>query len=227
MAPEIKGQKEVIDLKSKLSAAVEDLPKTYTILREGTGADSVEILFYNSKKELFYDKVKGTEMPVKFLTDKSILGHAFLTKKAHLSNVNTDTLYNVAIDNPFKTNIHTQAVIPVISNNNIEGILRFAKFDVGFDEDFIERIKQLKSSFRDIFLNELYAKYLLEILQNAIRNDEFISQLRIKDIEEDFLLYLSGGDARIMLSIFESAVLQEIDKKEIKDMEVIELTTRG
>jgi len=78
-----------------------------------------------------------------------------------------------------------------------------------------EVIPALRSRARVYVLNELSAKALLEILHNAIRNDEFISQLRIKDIEEDFLLYLSGGDARIMLSIFESAVLQEIDKEEI------------
>jgi len=78
-----------------------------------------------------------------------------------------------------------------------------------------EVIPALRSRARVYVLNELSAKDLQGILHNAIKNDELISQLKIKILEEDFLLYLSGGDARIMLSIFESAVLQEIDKDEI------------
>ncbi len=78
-----------------------------------------------------------------------------------------------------------------------------------------EVIPALRSRARVYVLNELSAKDLLNILHNAIKNDDFISQLKIKELDEDFLLYLSGGDARIMLSIFESAVLQEIEKEEI------------
>ncbi|NNG26729.1 MAG: replication-associated recombination protein A [Ignavibacteriaceae bacterium] len=78
-----------------------------------------------------------------------------------------------------------------------------------------EVIPALRSRARVYVLNELSAKDLLDILNNAIKNDVFVTQFKIKELDEDFLLYLSGGDARIMLSIFESAVIQEIEKEEI------------
>src|SRR5690606_23399945 len=52
---------------------------------------------------------------------------------------------------------------------------------------------------------------LEEILQNAIKKDEFLSSLNIGEIDIDFLIYLSGGDARSLLSIFEAAVIQEMN----------------
>jgi putative ATPase len=64
-------------------------------------------------------------------------------------------------------------------------------------------------------LNELSKDDLNKILINAISKDEFISGLNIELVDEDYLLYLSGGDARIMLSIFESAIVQEINKEKI------------
>lgn len=78
-----------------------------------------------------------------------------------------------------------------------------------------EVIPALRSRARVYVLNELSAKNLLQILNNAIKSDELISQLKINKIDEEFLLYLSGGDARIMLNIFESAVIQEIEKEEL------------
>jgi len=78
-----------------------------------------------------------------------------------------------------------------------------------------EVIPALRSRARVYVLDELSANDLQAILKNAIKNDEFISQLKIKDIDEDFLIYISGGDARILLNIFESAVIREIEKEEI------------
>ena len=78
-----------------------------------------------------------------------------------------------------------------------------------------EVIPALRSRARVYVLNELSKNDLHRILQNAITKDEFISKYNIELVDEDYLLYLSGGDARIMLSIFESAVIQEIDKEKI------------
>ena len=78
-----------------------------------------------------------------------------------------------------------------------------------------EVIPALRSRARVYVLNELSKNDLHRILQNAIAKDEFISKFNIELVDEDYLLYLSGGDARIMLSIFESAVIQEIDKEKI------------
>ena len=78
-----------------------------------------------------------------------------------------------------------------------------------------EVISALRSRARVYVLNELSKNDLHRILQNAITKDVFISKYNIELVDEDYLLYLSGGDARIMLSIFESAVIQEMDKEKI------------
>ena len=78
-----------------------------------------------------------------------------------------------------------------------------------------EVIPALRSRARVFVLEELSKQDLVDILKSAIVKDEFHKTLNIKSIDEDFLIYLSGGDARIMLTIFEAAVIQEIEKDEI------------
>ena len=78
-----------------------------------------------------------------------------------------------------------------------------------------EVIPALRSRTRVYVLNELSKNDLHKILHNAISKDEYLSRLNIDVPDEDYLLFLSGGDARIMLSIFESAVNQEMDKEKI------------
>jgi len=78
-----------------------------------------------------------------------------------------------------------------------------------------EVIPALRSRARVYVLNELSKNDLHKILQNAITKDEFISKYNIEISDEDYLLYLSGGDARIMLSIFESSIVQEAEKEKI------------
>ena len=78
-----------------------------------------------------------------------------------------------------------------------------------------EVIPALRSRARVFVLEELAKQDLVDILKSAIEKDEFLKQFKIKSIDEDFLIYLSGGDARIMLTIFEAAVVQEIGKDDI------------
>ena len=79
-----------------------------------------------------------------------------------------------------------------------------------------EVIPALRSRARVYVLNELSKKELIKILNNAISKDEFFSGLNIENIDENYLVYLSGGDARIMLNILEAAVTQEIKSDPIK-----------
>ena len=79
-----------------------------------------------------------------------------------------------------------------------------------------EVIPALRSRARIYVLEELSKENLEAILESAIKNDELLSSLNIKEIDKDFLIYLSGGDARSLLSIFEAAVIQEIKKENIK-----------
>lgn len=78
-----------------------------------------------------------------------------------------------------------------------------------------EVIPALRSRARVFVLNELSKEDLLKIINYALLKDEFISSLNIKSIDKDFLIYLSGGDARILLNILEAALIQEINKDEI------------
>jgi len=78
-----------------------------------------------------------------------------------------------------------------------------------------EVIPALRSRTRVFVLEELSKQNLVDILNSAIEKDELLKQLNIKSVDNDFLIYLSGGDARIMLTIFEAAVVQEIDKDEL------------
>ncbi len=78
-----------------------------------------------------------------------------------------------------------------------------------------EIIPALRSRARVYVLEELSKDDLISILDNALNKDEFLIKIPVKEIDKDFLLYLSGGDARMMLSILESSVIQEINKDEI------------
>jgi len=78
-----------------------------------------------------------------------------------------------------------------------------------------EVIPALRSRARVYVLEELSKDDLHRILQFALTKDEFISSLNIKKIDEDFLIYLSCGDARSLLNILESASVQEMNKEEV------------
>ena len=84
-----------------------------------------------------------------------------------------------------------------------------------------EVIPALRSRARVYVLEELSKDDLLSILETAIEKDEFLSQLKIETIDKEFLIYLSGGDARSLLSIFEAAVVQEIDSIPLKIDKVV------
>ena len=79
-----------------------------------------------------------------------------------------------------------------------------------------EVIPALRSRARVFILEELSKQNLLDIINSAIKEDEFLSDLQIKEIDTDFLIYLSGGDARTLLNIFEAAVTQEYKSQPIK-----------
>ena len=78
-----------------------------------------------------------------------------------------------------------------------------------------EVIPALRSRARIFILAPLTADELKTILHSAIDKDDFLSSVNIKSIDEDFLIYLSGGDARSLLNILEATVIHEINSDEI------------
>ena len=79
-----------------------------------------------------------------------------------------------------------------------------------------EVIPALRSRARIFILEDLSKEDLIFILDSAIKKDEFLSSLLIESIDTDFLIYLSGGDARVMLRILEASVIQELNSDQIK-----------
>lgn len=79
-----------------------------------------------------------------------------------------------------------------------------------------EVIPALRSRARVYVLDELSKNELEEILRDSLRNDEFLSKLNIEILDQDFLIYLSGGDARTLLNILEAAVIQELNSAPIR-----------
>lgn len=78
-----------------------------------------------------------------------------------------------------------------------------------------EVISALRSRMRIFTLKELEKEELEKIIDSAVQKDELLSSHHINIVDKDFLLYLSGGDARTMLNILEAAVLQEKEKEKI------------
>lgn len=85
-----------------------------------------------------------------------------------------------------------------------------------------EVIPALRSRTRTYILNELSLIDLTNILNFALLNDELIKQKNIKSIDKEYLIYISGGDARTLLNILELAVTNSNNDEINLNKEVIE-----
>ena len=74
-----------------------------------------------------------------------------------------------------------------------------------------EVIPALRSRARTYILEELSKDDLESIVKTALKKDIFLSQLNVELKDQDFLIYLSGGDARTLLNILETSVIHEIN----------------
>ncbi|OGU54488.1 MAG: AAA family ATPase [Ignavibacteria bacterium RBG_13_36_8] len=79
-----------------------------------------------------------------------------------------------------------------------------------------EIIPALRSRARVYILEPLSKVNLENIINDALTRDELFSKLNIAEIDKDFLIFISGGDARIVLNILEAVVLSEEEVSEIK-----------
>ncbi len=79
-----------------------------------------------------------------------------------------------------------------------------------------EVIPALRSRARTYVLNELTKDDLMNIIDFALSKDDFLSSLNITEIDKEFLIYISGGDARVLLSILDNVVISQAKNEEIK-----------
>jgi CheY-like chemotaxis protein len=149
---------EIDNAKERLNQALGNLPQIVRILKEISESDTVDLLFYNESEELFYDKVKKNSIPIKFLQEdtRSMIGKAYLKKTPYYrSHTLYDKNYNISIDNPFKLNISSQIIIPVLENDLIIGIIRFSKYRYTFNSHTFKKLLELDSSFIKIFSQDV------------------------------------------------------------------------
>lgn len=78
-----------------------------------------------------------------------------------------------------------------------------------------EIIPALRSRVRIFVLESLSNSDLQQILNYALTQDDFLKSLNLKIVDPEFLIYISGGDARILLNVLEASVVSEIAKEQI------------
>lgn len=78
-----------------------------------------------------------------------------------------------------------------------------------------EVIPALRSRVRIFVLDELRKVDLQNIVNYALTKDEFLKTLNIKIEDEDYLIYISGGDARTLLNVLEACIIHEISNEKI------------
>lgn len=78
-----------------------------------------------------------------------------------------------------------------------------------------EVIPALRSRARVYILKELSENDLKKIIKNAFLNDPFLNSFNVKVIDDNFLIYLSGGDSRILLNLLEDSIIHCRGQKEI------------
>ncbi len=84
-----------------------------------------------------------------------------------------------------------------------------------------EVIPALRSRMQIYVLRELNKNDLETIIDQALKKDEFLSRLNITNVDRDFLIFVSGGDARRLLNTLEAVVVNQLDSEEIKITEEI------
>ncbi|MFK5975234.1 MAG: hypothetical protein QM493_01885 [Sulfurovum sp.] len=140
-------------LKNKLSDNNEDVVEVYKLLKDGFGAKGVDILFYDKAEEVFFDKINKMKIDKRLLDDKSILGNAFITKNSYFStDIESETRYNLSLDNPLNLTIQSQIVIPIFHNNEPQGIVRFMQLPSVFCSKDYDMLISLAPIFTKMFL---------------------------------------------------------------------------
>lgn len=143
-------------IKLKLFFNYKNIKEVYKLLQDGIGVRNINIFFYDKDKELFFDQIDKVIIYCKFMDDTSIIGRSFLNKKAtFITNINKDKHYNLALDNPFKLDIESQIVIPIIDNNIVIGILRLSHLPYCFTYSDFKDMSVLDDIFKKIFLEEI------------------------------------------------------------------------
>ena len=78
-----------------------------------------------------------------------------------------------------------------------------------------EVIPALRSRSRTFILESLQKNDLEKIIDNALTGDILLKKLNVAEIDKDFLIYISGGDARTLLNVLEACIIHDVNNEKI------------
>lgn len=138
----------------------DDTVAMHQVLKESLGAKSVDILYFDKEKSLYFDKINDINIRKKYLDNSSILGSALANNKScFCMDFTNNEKYNIAIDNPFKVALHNQIVIPISKNNQNIGIIRLSQLPKSFSYNDYRNFCMLVPAFQKIFSHTKHHVY--------------------------------------------------------------------
>lgn len=170
-------------IKKPLLENILDVVEVHHLLKSAVGAKFLDILFYDKKQDIFFDKINKITINAKFLDDKSVIGYMFQKRKPYYSaNIVSEKYYDLPLDNPFKLEILEQMIIPIFEDKKPKGILRFSMLPLGFSSEDYRSFLKLMPIFRQIFSADFYD--LNE--ETVLNNDKQSMELTIEKMKSLF-----------------------------------------
>ncbi|MGE5811860.1 MAG: replication-associated recombination protein A [Ignavibacteria bacterium] len=199
---EFRGQKALLDPGKPIRLMIENDTLSSFILwgPPGSGKTTIAKIIAEKTNSEFY-RINAVSSGVKDI--RSIIERAELNQKMNKRTI-------LFIDEIHRFNKAQQDALLHSVESGLVTLIGATTENPSF-----EVIPALRSRARVYVLDNLSKEDLQAILDFALTKDEFLSKLKIEPVDSDFLIYLSGGDARIMLNILEAAVIQEIDSDPI------------
>ncbi len=151
-------QGEMDKIEKQLEKSFDNQSAIINILKEITDSGRVNLFFYDKDEKSFYDNQKNIIIPLQFLKDGtvSMIGETYTRKKLYFCHyVPFDLNYNIALDNPFKLKVTSQIILPIFSENEIIGFVRFSKREHTFNQESLDIIKKLTAVLHKFFLYQL------------------------------------------------------------------------